>query len=567
MNYYCNPLNLEYRMQYAEDERKDGKRIFRGFREAADPSMVFFKDKYWLFPSMSGGFWVSEDLAEWQFHKYPDNIPVYDYAPDVTVIGDYIYFCASNSKRNCPFFRSKDPLTEPFEEIPGGFMFWDPALFADDDGRRYIYWGCSSGNPIYGVELDAETMLPLGEPVPVFDSDTETRGYERRGDDHIEGLNDSMGGRPYIEGAWMTKHDGKYYLQYAIPGTEFNIYGDGVCVGSSPLGPFTVAKSNPYSYKPGGFINGAGHGSTMKDGAGNYWHISTMRISYIRMLERRLGLWKAGFDEKGELFCDQRYGDWPIRVDAAPWDKPDWMLLSWNKKVTVSSGSGAENITDENIRTWWKADTLQDEWAEVDLGEVMDVRAVQVNFAEDQLYQELPDLKETMTGMGEDRYMDMTTPYTLQWILEYSNDGHNYTVLRDRSAIPSEYTHDFILREEGIRARYLRLRIISVSYGDAVCVSGLRIFGNGNGSAPEPASHVTCERSGDLDLNVSWKSTGATGCNVLWGRSEDQLYHSYMVFGKNSVHIGALLKDEPLCLRIDTFNENGITEGTVQKVY
>ena len=44
---------------------------------------------------------------------------------------------------------------------------------------------------------------------------------------------------PFIEGAWMTKHNGKYYLQYGAPGTEFSGYADGVIVGNHPLGPFT----------------------------------------------------------------------------------------------------------------------------------------------------------------------------------------------------------------------------------------------------------------------------------------------------------------------------------------
>ena len=39
----------------------------------------------------------------------------------------------------------------------------------------------------------------------------------------------------------MTKHNGKYYLQYAGPGTEFKSYSDGVYVSDKPLGPFTIA--------------------------------------------------------------------------------------------------------------------------------------------------------------------------------------------------------------------------------------------------------------------------------------------------------------------------------------
>ena len=60
---------------------------------------------------------------------------------------------------------------------------------------------------------------------------------------------------------------------------EFNIYGDGVYESDSPLGPFHVAGNNPYSYKPGGFLRGAGHGSTMEDKYENLWHTATMQIS------------------------------------------------------------------------------------------------------------------------------------------------------------------------------------------------------------------------------------------------------------------------------------------------
>ena len=64
--------------------------------------------------------------------------------------------------------------------------------------------------------------------------------------------------KPYIEGAWMDKFDGKYHLQYACPGTQYNTYADGVYIGDSPLGPFTLAQNNPYSYKPGGFPSRSG---------------------------------------------------------------------------------------------------------------------------------------------------------------------------------------------------------------------------------------------------------------------------------------------------------------------
>lgn len=81
----------------------------------------------------------------------------------------------------CSYYRTKDILNGPYEEIPGSFDFWDPNLFCDDDGRIYFYWGCSNATPLWGVELDAETMLPLGERKVLIEGDAWSKGYERVG--------------------------------------------------------------------------------------------------------------------------------------------------------------------------------------------------------------------------------------------------------------------------------------------------------------------------------------------------------------------------------------------------
>ena len=84
MKTYCNPLDLGYRYQHM----KEGERI-AGFREGADPTLVYFKGKYYLFVSMSAGFWYSDDLLHWDFHADPDLL-IYDYAPDVRQVGGYL---------------------------------------------------------------------------------------------------------------------------------------------------------------------------------------------------------------------------------------------------------------------------------------------------------------------------------------------------------------------------------------------------------------------------------------------------------------------------------------------
>jgi xylan 1,4-beta-xylosidase len=547
--YYCNPLNLEYRYQILKEP---GDANYRIFREAADPSAVLFKGKYYLFPSMCGGFYVSENLTNWDFRPFLSEMPVCDYAPDVRVIGNRIYFCASRRDKICDFYRSADPETEPFEKIEGSFDFWDPALFCDDDGRLYLYWGCSNQTPIYGAELDYETMKIKGNVVELFDSDDKTRGFDRFGDDHQNPDNI----RPYIEGAWMNKIGGKYYLQYAIPGTEFNIYGDGCMVADRPLGPYTLCKNNPYSYHPGGFMPGAGHGSTFSDKYGCLWHFSTMRISKNYKFERRLGLWQAGFDSDGGLYCDQRYGDWPIRVGAPAFSKPDFLLLSYNKPATVSSGEGAENLTDENCQTFWRADGSCGEWAIIDLEKECSLGAVQINFA---------DLGLFKNGSGEGRYLDMKNMPT-RWRLEGSLDNQSWVTLADKWETETDLAHDFLVFDEKTKARYLKLTVRSLPYNQRITVSALRAFGRAQGRAPEKPE-FSAERLSDLDMTVSFKSAGAEGAVILWGYSPDKLYHSYMVFGDSAEQqIGALIKEQDVYVSVEAFNGSGITRGDTVKL-
>ncbi|MEK3834116.1 MULTISPECIES: family 43 glycosylhydrolase [unclassified Paenibacillus] len=585
--YVCNPINMEYKYQFIEGA---GKMLT--FREAADPSMIVFHGKYYMFPSMTAGFLVSDNLHDWEFYPLK-GLPIHDYAPDVRVIGEYMYFSASSRSKNCSFYRTKDPIRGEFEEIEGTFPFWDPNLFVDDDGKVYFYWGCSSQTPIYGVELDPRDMKPKGEPLELIYSNTTVIGYERNGENHIPktleqieeivqgyananpGITDehlniirqAVGGDPYIEGAWMDKHNGKYYLQYSSPGTECNIYSDGVYVSDKPLGPFTLANNNPFSYKPGGFIPGAGHGSTMEDKYGNLWHSSTMRISINYIFERRLGLWPAGFDKDGELFCNQRFGDWPFRIEQAqmnPWDKPEWMLLSYNKPAKASScteGKEASKATDENVQTWWQAGSNgSGEWIEVDLKHSCDVHAIQINFADDQLNLSLPE----GAAMTEGRFIDERQHYT-RWILEGSVDGKEYFVIEDKSDATTDLSHDLIVKEDGIKARYLRCIVKELPFNQQACISGLRVFGIGVGTLPDKTSEIQLELLNDLDLSVSWNSVEAVGYNVLWGFAPDKLYHSHMIFGKNQMVIKALIKDQPLYVRVDSFNEIGITEGEVYK--
>ena len=53
MKYYCNPINVNYRYQFNADPRLHGR--LQICREAADPSMILFKGRYYIFASMTLG--------------------------------------------------------------------------------------------------------------------------------------------------------------------------------------------------------------------------------------------------------------------------------------------------------------------------------------------------------------------------------------------------------------------------------------------------------------------------------------------------------------------------------
>jgi xylan 1,4-beta-xylosidase len=568
----CNPLDLPYRFQHLSM----GPGLKWVSREAADPSVVAFQGRYFMFPSMSGGFWHSDDLVGWTFVATP-MLPAYDYAPDVREIDGQLVVCGSRRRKPCPFFRTSDPLSGEWEEVPGTLSFWDPNLFQDEDGRVYLYWGCSAKEPIMGVELDRATLAPVGEQVELVSSDTAERGWERRGSGRdprsriplTSRVVSTFGGdAPFVEGAWMTKHDGVYYLQYAAPGTELNTYSDGYLTGASPLGPFTYSPHSPFSSKPGGFITSAGHGSSFQDRYGNWWHAATMRICQNHMFERRLGLFPAGFDDDGVLFCNQEFGDHPMVVPDGPVDPwsltPKWMLLSDGRPARASSADAkhpAALVVDEDITSWWlPADDRPGHWVSVDLGEGATVHAIQVNLAEHELpHQRVPRADTEVTALWR-RYID-TYDHPTEFLLEGSRDGVTWETLEDSRGASWNRSHVYVELPEPVTLRHVRLTGFIQPYGSRFAVSGLRVFGLGSGEAPAAAA-PRARRTGPLDALVTWAAVhGARGYNVRYGLAPEKLYASWMVRGRTSLDLSFLNAGHAYWVAVDAFNANGVTRG------
>ena len=573
----CNPLDLQY--AYSHVRSLTGKRSLS--REAADPSIVLFRGTYFLFASMTPGFFYSDDLVTWHL-KRSEKFPAYDYAPDVREVDGALIISASRRGKPSPFYRTTDPLADDFVEIsPGTFPFWDPNLFQDDDGRIYLYWGCDARVPIQGIELDRTTYEPIGTPDALIASSTEARGWERNGEDHDPKQNSLLskvifGGKPMIEGAWMTKHGDTYYLQYAAPATELNTYADGYYTGPGPLGPFTYAPDSPFSAKPGGFVTGAGHGSTFQDTHGNWWHTATVRVSVNQTYERRVGLFPAGFDDDGTLFSNQNFADYPMIVPDHPFDPwhetfAGWMLLSYRKPVAASSslpGHEARLAVNESVRDWWVAATNEPgEHLTVDLGGVLSVHAVQVNLADHDLHRTAAVPRSALRALeGHKRLIDATNHPT-EYVLESSVDGETWTPLWDGRGTGVDAPHKMTVVEQGIAARYVRVTGHKTPFNAPLALSGVRVFGLGTGPTPAPTTDVTATRIDPLTAALSWRPVeGADGYNVRYGRHPEKLYHSWLVHDRASLNLSSLNAGEAYWVAVDAFNENGITPGAVSAI-
>jgi hypothetical protein len=132
----------------------------------------------------------------------------------------YLVFCAQ--EKGTGIFRTGLATSQlpqgPFTDI--GFITgvdWgqDPALFVDDDGQPYLFWGC--GGNCFGAKLadDLKSVVP-GTTVRLTDQLTNV-----------------------YEGPWVHKYRGKYYLSYpGLPGGNWpeHMY---YATAEKPLGSYT----------------------------------------------------------------------------------------------------------------------------------------------------------------------------------------------------------------------------------------------------------------------------------------------------------------------------------------
>jgi hypothetical protein len=548
---YCNPMDINYRYNY--EQLNDSI----SYRSGADPVIVNHKGEYYLFVTISGGYWHSKDLVNWKY-IVPDKWPMEDMcAPAAISVRDTLYLFQSTFEQRPILFTTTPENGKLYfynrwlPRLPKDVGPWDPALFYDEElDKWYMYWGSSNVNPIYGSELDKNLRLKYkGDYKELIYLHPEEHGWERFGRDHRSTIT------PFTEGAWMTKHKGKYYLQYGAPGTEYNVYANGTYVGDHPLGPFTYAPYNPISYKPGGFVTGAGHGNTFQDNYGNYWNTGTPWVAVNWNFERRIAMFPTGFDNDGQMYANTRFGDLPHRLPTKKWQHKDelftgWMLLSYKKPAIASSVLDTfrvANITDENPRTFWVAkQNKEGESVIIDLQQAQTIHAVQVNFT---------DYKSNIYDGFDPKIYTRFKIYT-------SLDGKQWKKEFDLSNEKRDRPNAYLELPQPVKARYIKYEHIYVASPN-LAISDIRVFGKGSGKTPRTPAKFSAARDSDpRNAFIKWqKVPGASGYNILWGIAKDKLYQTYQVFADQpeSLEVRALTKGVSYYFAIEAFSENGVS--------
>lgn len=307
---YCNPLPME---------------IGVGGNASGDVTVIEDGGKYYMCCS-GGGMWVSDDLLNWEFHQV-QGIPG---APDLVKYNGKFYLSGNSDN----LFVADNPLgpytdlgpfknTGPVENgWNGGF---DTKIYIDDDNTPYIFWPGRGISGIYGVKLDPDDLTRfLEKPTHLFGFNP-MHAWERYGEFN------EYPGVAWIEGPWVIKRNGIYYLEYSASGTQWKTYAEGYYTSTSPLGPYSYAENNPLLRKTEGLVTGTAHGSIIKLKDKDEWYQFYTIVLSNPPGGRRIGMDKIEFDEDGLMSCVVTDTPQPAPGTVAPKDKPKSIPVTVNK--------------------------------------------------------------------------------------------------------------------------------------------------------------------------------------------------------------------------------------------
>ena len=322
------------------------------FRDSADPEVLFHDGKWYMYPSQ-GQAYVSDDLTHWTYQPIDIEIPL-GYAPGVTKRNGKFYITSSPYyKDGVPrIFEAPSPLG-PFRfigtpvDMDGNVLkhYLDPALFTDDDGRMFLYWGCApEEGGIYGMEVDAEQPWKGISPVQTLIKFNGDNYWERMGE---YGEVVDFG---WNEGVSMYKYDGRYYLQHSANGTVNRHYTIACYLGKSPLGPVEPPKA-PMILNPHGMVCGTGHGGMFPGPDGEPWVAYSCLIHRVHHFERRAGIDPVHFNADGTPYVN--VSSTPRFVEGGDMGLVPVSCFKIARASSALPGSGSFFAIDDCSHTFW----------------------------------------------------------------------------------------------------------------------------------------------------------------------------------------------------------------------
>ena len=466
---YCNPLPMP---------------IGAGGNASGDVTVLEEGGKYYMYCT-GGGAWVSDDLLNWDFHAV-QGVPV---APDVVKYRGKFYLSGNSDN----LFVSDSPLG-PFKDLGpfrntgpvelgwnGGF---DTKIFVDDDGTPYLFWPGRGISGIYGVRLDPDDLTRFADtPVHLFGFNP-MHAWERYGEKN------EYPGVAWIEGPWVIKRNGIYYLEYSASGTQWKTYAEGYYTATSPLGPYTYAANNPLLRKTEGLVTGTAHGSIVQAPDGEWWQFYTIVLSNPPG-GRRIGMDRVSFDEDGLMYCTVTDSPQPAPGFSAKPDTKTSIPVTINKMRAMNAlskcsseqeGWPAAYAVDDYSGTLWRpaADDAQPQLV-IELSPATRFDVVQ-------LFQ--VDGMRILFGSGARRGFGMRGAAlpVYKFKLETSLDGEHYTTALDctgNSVSRDTFYEDFA----PVRARFVRLTVTDWPKEGPLGVIDFTVFGYADGH--EPAAVAT----------------------------------------------------------------------------
>lgn len=297
----------------------------------ADPYILTEGDYYYAYGTSSDNgivYYYSTDLVNWIYgglalSKNNTNETRWFWAPEVYKFGEqyYMYYSANShlyvavsDSPAGPFYQTGTYL---LASVIGSEECIDGSMFKDDDGTLWFYFvrWASDGERIYTIKM-SDPLTPVKNTMREcmhVDCDWERIWPQ------------------VVEGPFVIKNEGKYYLSYSANSYESHDYAIGYATATAPNASWTKYDGNPILRRWKGLL-GVGHHSLFRDKEGKlrivyHAHYSDTsihpRLTYIGSVEFVDGVMRIVDEDVISPKATNPYGlnDW-IEQYSVDWSVP-----------------------------------------------------------------------------------------------------------------------------------------------------------------------------------------------------------------------------------------------------